>query len=125
MGTGTLTKEEQLALENWKAQVGAGEIAQVQDLIANCNVSFQFAKTYSVYVKDWEKTKVQMESKLKSGALPPGVSANLHRAIIDASEEIMQRKFTLVREAFQQKFGESIDNYTSTNKKRGFLGLFG
>ena len=52
-----LTSEEQERLKNWIAQIEAGEMSQVQDLIDNCNITYQFAKTHSVYVKDWEKTK--------------------------------------------------------------------
>ena len=62
-----LTSEEQGQLKNWVAQMEAGEMAQVQDLIQNCNVTFQFAKTHSVYIKDWEKMKGQMEGNLERG----------------------------------------------------------
>src|SRR3989344_2280961 len=98
-----LTKEEQENLKNWISQMETGEMSQVQDLINNCNISFQFAKTHSIYLKDWEKTKERMENNLKSGILPPGVSANLHRAIIDATDEIIQRKLEIVRQILLKK----------------------
>ncbi|HEY4498485.1 MAG TPA: hypothetical protein VJH94_00295 [Candidatus Paceibacterota bacterium] len=122
-----LTKEEQRQLENWTLQTEAGEMAQVHDLVENCNISFQFAKTHSVYLKDWEKTKERMENNLRRGVLPPGVSANLNRAIIDATDKIMQKKLANVRTAFQMKFGESIYNYLGKDgKTKGlFSGLFG
>lgn len=123
MDTSKLTKEEEVSLKNWIAHVATAEMAQVQDLMANCNNAFQFAKTYKVYKKDWENTKRQMEEKAKSGVLPPGVSANLNQATLDASDEIMQRKFNLVSEGFQMKFNEPIDNYLGSQGK-GLFGLF-
>lgn len=121
-----LTSEEQEQLRNWIAQMEAGEMAQVQDLIDNCNITFQFAKTHSVYIKDWEKMKQRMEDNLKNGVLPPGVSTNLFRAIINASDEVMQKKLKNVQNAFQQKFGESIFNYIgSDGKTKKLFGIFG
>src|SRR3990167_8212424 len=96
-----LTPEEQEQLKNWVLRIDEGEMAQVQDLIDNCNITYQFAKTHSVYLKDWEKTKRQSEEKLRNGVLPPGTSANLYRAIIDCTDEIIQRKLEKVRDAFQ------------------------
>ena len=68
-----------------------------------------------------------MENNLRRGVLPPGVSANLNRAIIDATDKIMQKKLANVRTAFQMKFGESIYNYLGKDgKTKGlFSGLFG
>ena len=121
-----LTSEEQEQLKNWITQMETGEMSQVQDLIDNCNITYQFAKTHSVYVKDWEKTKQRMEENLKNGVLPPGVSANLHRAIIDVSEEVMQKKLKKVQNAFQRKFGESIFNYLGPDgKTKKLFGIFG
>ena len=121
-----LTSEEREQLKNWIARIEAGEMAQVQDLIDNCNISFQFAKTHSAYVKDWEKTKQQSEEKLKNGVLPPGSSANLYRAIIDATDKVMQQKLVMTRDAFQNKFGESIYNYLGPDgKTKKLFGIFG
>jgi len=121
-----LTKEEQEQLRNWITQMEAGEMAQAQDLIDNRNITFQFAKTHSVYVKDWEKTKNQIEDNLSRGVLPPGVSTNLFRAIIDASDEVMQKKLKKVQNAFQRKFGESIFNYLGPDgKTKKLFGIFG
>ncbi len=121
-----LTLEEQEYLKNYIARVETGEMAQVQNLIDNCNITFQFAKTHSVYVKDWERTKRQSEEKLKNGILPPGTSAGLYRAIIDATDEIIQRKLKMVQDAFQKKFGESIYNYLGPDgKTKKLFGIFG
>ena len=121
-----LTTEEQGQLKNWVTQMETGEMAQVKDLIHNCNITFQFAKTHSVYVKDWEKMKNQMEHNLNNGVLPPGVSANLFRAIIDGSDEVMKKKLKMVQEAFQMKFGESIFNYLGKDgKTKKLFGIFG
>jgi len=67
-----------------------------------------------------------MENNLKNGVLPPGVSANLFRAIIDGSEEVMQKKLKKVQNAFQRKFGESIFNYLGPDgKTKKLFGIFG
>ena len=126
MDKNNLTMEERKYLEDWVAQMEAVEMAQVQDLIKNCNISFQFAKTHSVYLKDWEKTKKQMENSLKSGVLPPDVSANLFQAVIKASDEIIEKKLKKVRDAFQTKFGESIFYYIGLDgKTKKLFGIFG
>lgn len=126
MDENNLTKEEQEYFKSWVFQTEAGEMAQVRDLIDNCNISFQFAKTHSVYLKDWGKTKERMENNLKNGILPPGVSANLYRTIIDATDEIIQKKLKGVRDAFEKKFGESIYNYLSPDgKTKKLFGIFG
>ena len=106
-----LSSEEQKYLRNRVIQMETMEMAQVHDLIANCNISFQFAKTYSIYVKDWENTKKKMADGLKSGQLPPDVSPQLFQAMIDASEMIMQKKLKMVVDAFRIKFGDSIHYY--------------
>jgi len=122
----SLSKEEQQNLKHWVYQIESGEQAQVQELYANCNNAFQFAKTHSVYTKDWEKTKQKMEADLKNGNLPPGVSASLHRAMIDATEKVIQKKLEMVRMLFESKFGESIYNYIgSDGKTKKLFGIFG
>ncbi len=120
-----LTDEEKEVVDNYMSHLIQGEMAQSLDLIENCNSPSQFAKTHSAYVKDWEKTKQQSEYKLKNGILPPNTSANLYRAIIDASDEVTQRKLGVIRNAFEKKFGESIYNYLgSDGKVKKFFGLF-
>lgn len=120
-----LTSEEEETLKNFIENIEHGEALQLQDLITNCNNASQFAKTHSVYVTDWEKQKQQSEDKLKNGVLPPDTSANLYRAIIDASDEIIQKKLKIVRNAFEAKFGESIYNYLgSDGKVKKLFGIF-
>lgn len=120
-----LTSEEKEVLKNLIDNIENGEALQLRDLIANCNNAFQFAKTHSVYLTDWEKTKQQSEDKFKKGILPPNTSANLYRAIIDASDEIMQKKLKIVQDTFEAKFGESIYNYLGPDgKTKKLFGLF-
>lgn len=119
-----LSKDEMEQLKNLISQMEAGEMAQVQDLIDNCNITYEFAKTHSVYVKDWEKTKQEMEYHLSNGVLPPGVSAELFREVINASDKVIQKKLKKVQNSFQQKFGESIFNYIGNDgKTNGCLGV--
>lgn len=125
MNNENLTPEEQEILKNWTANIENGEALQLKDLIENCNNAHQFAKTHSVYLTDWEKQKQQSEDKLEKGILPPDTSANLYRAIIDATDELMQKKLKIVRGAFEAKFGESIYNYLeSDGKSKKLFGIF-
>lgn len=121
-----LTPEEEEILSNFMTNVVQGEMLQTQDLIENCHDPRQFANTHSAYLKDWEKTNQHSEEKLQKGILPPGTSVSLYRAIINASDEVNQRKLEIVRDAFQKKFGESIYNYLgSDGKTKKLFGLFG
>ena len=90
----------------------------------SCNSPYQFARTHSAYVKDWEKTKNRMENNLRNGVLPPATSANLFKEMIRVSDEIMLRKLELVRMLFENKFNESIYNYLGSDGKTKFLGIF-
>jgi hypothetical protein len=120
-----LSSDEKMQLANWVTTAELGELEQVNDLVNNCKNKFRFAKTHSVYLKNWEKTKAKMEKNLKKGKLPPQTSYNLHEAIIKETDEVMQKKLELVRTMFQSKFGESIYNYLGKDgKTKKFLGIF-
>jgi len=126
MDDNNLTPEEQKQLEIWKNKTEKGEIDQVKDLFLNCNSPHQFAKTHSVYIKDWEKTKEKMETNLKNNILPPGVSTNLYKEIISTTDKIIQKKLEMVRMLFENKFNESIYNYLdSDGKTKKLFGIFG
>ncbi len=121
-----LSEKEQEYLKAFLAQAELAEMTQAADLIKNCDITFQMAKTHSVYVKDWEKTKEQMEDRLESNLLPPGISALLFQAMIDGSEKLVQEKLAMIRTAFQLKFGESIYNYLDKDgKTKKLFGIFG
>ena len=121
-----LTPEEKESLKILIAQIEDGEMSQVEDLMQNCNNVFQFAKTHSVYIRDWEKTKEKMESDLENGILPPGISENLYKEIIDATDNIIKKKLEMVQYAFEIKFGESIYNYLGHDgKTKKIFGIFG
>jgi hypothetical protein len=117
------TPEEKGQLDSFLAQAKEGEFAQINDLFINCSSPYQFAKTHSVYVKDWEVTKARLEDGLKTGKLPPGISANFQRALIDSMDDLIERKLMQMRSAFETKFGESIYNYLGKDgKTKGFFG---
>jgi hypothetical protein len=125
MAAETLTAEEKGQLDVFVSAAKEAEFAQVNDLLMNCHNKYQFAKTHSVYAKDWEQTKVRLENAIRTGNLPPGISANFQRALIDSMEEVMQAKLGQVQSAFSMKFNESIFNYLSKDgKARGLLGLW-
>jgi len=123
MAENNLSVEEKKYLENFILQIESHETAQAQDLIKNCNNPYQFARTHSAYIEDWEKTRRKMETDLSNGTLPPGATVNLTRAIIDASDKVIQKKLEMARYAFQVKFGESIYNYLGKDGKT--KGCFG
>ena len=119
-----LTDAEKNELEKLTKNIFAGELDQVEDLVKNCHNKYVFAKTHSAYIKDWEATKARMEDDLSIGKLPPGISTNLHSAIIAETSKIIDKKLEAVREAFQIMFGESIYNYLGKDGKTKFLGIF-
>ncbi len=112
-----LSQEEIDNLENFEKQTREIEEMQILDLDKNCNVSFQYAKTYSNYVKDWERTKEKMVQQLESGNLPPDTSMEFHKKIIEIGDNIMEEKLEKVRNNFENKFGESIFNYLGKDGK--------
>lgn len=121
-----LTEKENKLLWNWIENAEAGEMAQVKDLLLNCHNKYQFAKTHSVYIKDWEATKARMIEKLENGILPRDTSAAFFETMIKATDVIMERKFAAVRHAFQMKFGESIYNFLGPDgKTKKLFGIFG
>lgn len=112
-----LTSEEQEFLRKFLKQTVEKELDQVRELINFCDISYQFAKTHSAYLEDWERIRREMEGRLRENRLPSGVSPVLMRAMIDGYEKIIQGKLKRVRDAFQEKFGESIYNYLKTDGK--------
>ena len=119
----SLTKEEQKLLKNFKEQTEEMEMTQVKDLNINCNSPYQFAKTHSVYVKDWKKTKQQMLDKLDSGNLPENTRPQVMQEMIKIGDEIIEKKLEYVRKGFMLKFGKSIYDYIGYDgKTKGCLG---
>lgn len=121
-----LTKEEEQTLRHHIQKMESEEKRQVEELFIICNNPYQFAKTHSNYVKDWEKTRKHIMDNLEKGILPPGSSLNLTKEVLRVSDEIIQRKLELVRILFESKFGESIYNYLGPDgKTKKIFGIFG
>lgn len=119
------TESEQAFLEDFKRKIAKQEMAQVTDLIRNCDNKFQFAKTHSVYVKDWEKMKLEMESKIKAGQVLFSQPKHVEEEMINLGDLIVKKKLEMVQSAFTDKFGDSIFNYLgSDGKTRKLFGLF-
>lgn len=112
-----LTEQEKVELDRLKVSMTLAEVSQVEELIANCNNKYQFAKTHSTYVKDWERTKAIMVSRLNSGSFPSNTSRNFYSATIQTGEEIIKNKLETVRNSFETKFRESIYNYLGADGK--------
>jgi hypothetical protein len=120
-----LTDDERVFLENFLLEAQKKEMQQAQDLVQNCNNKFQFAKTYSVYVEDWEKMKKGMEEMVSKNILPSGISKELMGAMMEVSESIIQEKLDVLGVVFEKKFGESIFKYLRPDgKRKKFFGIF-
>ena len=111
------TKDEQDFLKDYAAQTLIGEMAQAEDLKQNCNVSFQYAQTHSTYIKDWEKTKAQMEENLRTGNIHSDFTPEVWKEMINIADQVVEKKLQKVRNDFQEKFGESIYNYLNNDGK--------
>ncbi|MCK5592275.1 MAG: hypothetical protein KAI72_10005 [Candidatus Pacebacteria bacterium] len=122
-----LTKKEQQALDQFREMTEEAEIFQVRELILSCDNKYQFAKTHSNFLKDWEKTRKKMEEQSQKGKLPPNTSIAFTKATIEIGEELIQKKLKMVREAFEDKFGESVyDGYLGPDgKTKKIFGIFG
>ncbi len=122
-----LSEKDEKYLEDWIDRVNSGEMGQLEDLVLNCDNKFQFAKTHSTYIKDWEKTKSEMEYNLKTNNLPPDVSPELYSLIISETDEIIKNKLDMTKKYFYLKFNESIYNYLGKDGKTsscfGFFAL--
>ncbi|HRH23031.1 MAG TPA: hypothetical protein PK295_00150 [Candidatus Magasanikbacteria bacterium] len=125
----TFTEEEMEFLKNFAAQTLIGEMAQVDDLKQNCDVSFQYAKTHSVYIKDWEKVKAGMEENLRTGNVHSDFTPAVYKEMIHIADQIVEKKLKKVRNDFEEKFGEPIYNYLDKDGKTkscfGVVLLFG
>jgi len=120
-----LTEEERECLAIFEKQTIDAEEIQIAELDCGCSSSFQYAKTYSNYVKDWERTKKKMLDQIDTGELPPDTTLEFHKEIIVAGDRIMKNKLEKVRINFESKFGESIFNYLGKDgKTKGCLGMF-
>lgn len=120
-----LSHDEIAALERFLLQSQEVEKAQALELIEYCNNKYQFAKTYSVYIEDWEKTKGKMLEAIRTNKLPPGTSKEFMENMIEISEGVIKQKLDILRPAFQKKFGESIDSFLAPDgKRRKIFGLF-
>jgi len=121
-----LIKQEQDFLDNFKTQMEIAEFKQVQELGQYCDNRYQFAKTHSVYVKDWEKTKTNMIKKMEQNQFSSTLSRVVVEEMIKISDSVMQEKLAMVRLIFEKKFGESIYNFLGKDgKTKKLFGIFG
>ncbi|HRY37071.1 MAG TPA: hypothetical protein P5230_04370 [Candidatus Magasanikbacteria bacterium] len=119
------TKEEQEVLVNLEKTMIIEELKQAEELRKLCNNRFQYARTHSAYIEDWEKTKANMEENLKTNNIPKDVSSKFYEELINISERAIENKLRRVRIDFVGKFGDDINNYLGKNgKTAGCLGVF-
>lgn len=116
---------EQDFLDNFRIETELVEMKQAQELIQGCSNKYQFAKTHSMYVKDWEKTRAHMVNRINSNQS----SANIRKPVTDEmlriADSIIKEKLDMVKLAFEMKFGESIFNYLGPDgKTKKIFGIF-
>lgn len=116
-----LSTEESEIVEGILDRLVQDQTQQVQSLFDFCNTSFQYAKTHSSLLKDWEKAREQMHASNSSF-----LSLKGHQSLISGCDDIMSAKLKAVRETFEEKFGESIFNFLGPDgKTKKLFGLFG
>lgn len=119
------TLKEKATLRRFEKQMRDGELAQFLDLDQNCDISYQYAKTYTVYVNDWKKTKAQMEAAIDNNTIPD--RPEVARELINIGDKIISEKLKLVEQGFRRKFNESIFNYIkedgTTNSNSGCIAV--
>ena len=126
MNDTNLTEAESKNLQQMVSSMEAGEMAQVYELVSECNNPYSFAKTHSNYVKDWEKTRNKMKDNLRKKILPPDTSAAFCGALIEELDQVMAKKLAMVQTLFLSKFNESIFNYLGADgKTKKLFGIFG
>ncbi len=119
-----LTEDEEKILKKFVNKALEAEMVQAKDLVDNCDNKYQYAKTHSVYVKDWEKTKQEMLNRLETRNLPEGTSPELLRKMINSLEQVFNKKLDLVQKGFSEKFNESIYDYIGKDgKTKGCFGV--
>jgi len=104
-----LTKKEIGALKKIEKDMRKAEMQQFYDLDTNCNISFQYAKTYTVYKKDWLKTRKTMEERIESGDTAD--RPELAQEMVNIYDRIIEEKLKKAERGFENKFGELIFNY--------------
>ena len=104
MANQDLTKEEKKFLDNFKMTTLQGELAQTEELKLFCSSPHQYAKTHSVYIKDWAALKEKMITHVRHEIVPDDLSVDVYREMIKIIDKIMEEKLEKVRKDFFIKF---------------------
>ncbi len=100
-----VSKEEKEGYQTMLEQMIIVERNQAFDLYCNCDITYQYAKTYTVYKADWNK----MKQKLLSEGNMENIS--LRTTMKNIGDVINENKLEFVANSFQSKFGKSIFDY--------------
>jgi thermostable 8-oxoguanine DNA glycosylase len=120
------TEEEWKIINSFRDKVGQVESEQLYDLMANCKNKYRFAKTHSVFIKDWEKTRQGMSEAVASGKVPLGTTPAIVEEMICIGDDMIKSKLFRMQMFFQLKWSESIFNYLGPDgKTKKLFGLFG
>ena len=116
-----LPAEESKFIRKLLDQFLQDQVSQVQGLFDSCNITFQYAKTHSVLLKDCERTRITLARKL-----PQSISQEGREVLLSQMDRVMENKLEAIRKTFKEKFGESLFNYLGADgKTKKLFGLFG
>ena len=106
---GEFPERQRQFLRNFEQEAKLAEAHQVNDLISSCTNKFQFAKTYKVYIKDWEKTRKTMLTQEEVEGRP---KKEMIVEMVAIGDELLKDKLEKLQQHFLATWGEPITNYT-------------
>ena len=107
-----LPMEERSLIRQHEDEMIAANAMAVDDIIENCHVKPQFAKTYRVLRRDKRETL----EKLRSGlAQPHAEYSDAYRmALLRSADAILDYKLSLMSQHFFLRWGEPVENWAGT-----------
>jgi hypothetical protein len=107
--TSSLPEHEQLLLRQHEEETIAANKMQLEDLLKNCNIQPQFAKTYRVLRRDLRQMLEKGRDRLRQPQ--PGVSDGFGMALVLSTDAIISYKLRCMEEHFWVRWGEPIERW--------------
>ena len=102
-----LSQEDREKFREIEGLLLKAEFQTLADIVLNCTNKYQFAKTYKVLRRSWEKTKAEMSSA-SSEQMPPEIKP----IMLDLCGRMMSQKWSNMDDWFSVRWGEDIRDYT-------------
>ena len=102
------TEKEKQFIEEFRQTTLDSELNQALELDEHCNNAFQYAKTYSNYVKDWEQVQSKLDTMFRQGMVHESMSSELAQRLKEVYQEVIDEKLNWLRTRFEIKFNESF-----------------